>query len=117
MDENVNKKRTDTLFWGSILIWAGLVYGADVFGLFPGGGSVEPWTWVLLGAGVLALGINIWRLTSADHPNPETWDWIFTAGFLLGGLSGFGFDFDLAWPVILIIIGVGVLGNVMIKRE
>ena len=112
-----NKKRTDTLFWGSILIWAGIVYGADSLGILDQFGRVEAWTWVLLGAGLLALGINIWRLTSADHPNPETWDWIFTAFFLIGGLSGFGFDFDLAWPIVLIIIGVGILGNVMIKRE
>jgi hypothetical protein len=115
--ESNGKKRSDTLFWGAILIWAGLVFAAESFGMLPRIGGAQAWTWVLLGAGVLALGINLWRVTSEDMPNPETWDWIFTAFFLLGGLSGFGFNFDLAWPVILIIIGVGMLGNVMLQKK
>lgn len=116
MDDKA-RKRTDTLFWGGILIWAGLVFAAESFGMLPRFGGAQAWTWVLLGAGVLALGINLWRVTSEEYPNPEAWDWIVNAFFLIGGLSGFGFNFDLAWPIILIIIGVGMLGNVLIKRE
>ena len=117
MDEKGSNKRSDTLFWGLILVWAGFVFAAESFGFLPTFGGAEAWTWVLLGAGVLALGLNLWRISSEDQTNPGTWDWIFTAVFLLGGLSGFGFNFDLAWPVILIIIGVGILGNVMIKQD
>jgi len=117
MEENENKKRTDTLFWGAIFIWAGLIFGVDSMGLLDQFGNIQAWTWVLLGAGILVLSINLWRLTSSEISNPVPWDWIFTAFFLIGGLSGFGFNFDLAWPIILIIIGVGILGNVLIKRE
>jgi hypothetical protein len=113
----MSEKRLDTLFWGSILIWAGLVFGAEGMGYLSQFGNVGAWTWVFLGAGVLALGINLFRISSPDQPNPETWDWIFTAFFLIGGLSGFGFDFDLAWPIILIIIGVGILGNAILKKD
>jgi hypothetical protein len=110
------KKRNDTLFWGAILIWAGLVFAADSLGYLELFGRVDAWTWILLGAGVLSLGINLYRQITPDQPKPITWDWMVMGFFLIVGLSGFGFDFDLAWPIILIIIGVGIIGKQLADR-
>ena len=118
MDMEKNKKRIETLFWGSLLLWVGLVFIAANTGLFAFVTMTNAWKWVLIGAGVLALASNLFRSVSADYPKPGAWDWIFTAGFLIGGLSGLtSINFDLIWPVILIIIGGGVLVRVMMKRD
>ena len=78
----------ETLFWGGLLLWVGLVFMAANIGLFAFITMTNAWKWILLGAGLLALASNLFRSVSADYPKPEAWDWIFTAGFLIGGLSG-----------------------------
>ena len=118
MDNEKNKKRIETLFWGSLLLWVGLVFISANFRLFSFIRMENSWKWILMGAGILALASNLFRSVSADYPAPEVWDWIFTAGFLIGGLSGFtAIDFDLVWPFVLIIIGGIVLTRVVMNRE
>jgi hypothetical protein len=118
MDMEKNKKRIETLFWGGLLLWVGLVFIAANAGLFAFITMTNAWKWILIGAGLLALTSNLFRSFSADYPNPGAWDWIFTAGFLIGGLSGLtSINFDLIWPVILIIIGGGVLIRVVMNRD
>jgi uncharacterized membrane protein YfcA len=118
MDMEKNKKRIETLFWGSVLLWAGLVFIAANFGLFAFINLSNVWNWILIGAGVLALASNLFRSSSSDYPNPEAWDWIFTAGFLIGGLSGFtAINFDQVWPFILIILGGIILVRVVMNRD
>jgi hypothetical protein len=118
MDMEKNKKRIETVFWGGLLLWVGLVFIIANFGLFAFIDMGNAWKWILMGAGLLALGTNLIRSTSPDYPAPELWDWIFTAGFLIGGLSGFtAINFDLVWPFVLIIIGVVVLARVVMKQE
>ena len=113
-----NKKRIESLFWGGLLLWVGLVFLAANFGLFAFITMANTWKWILLGAGLLALASNLFRSASADYPNPEIWDWIFTAGFLIGGLSGFTtINFDLVWPIILIIAGVVTIGGLLLKKK
>jgi hypothetical protein len=118
MDPEKNKKRVETLFWGGLLLWVGLVFLAANFGLFAFINMGNAWKWILMGAGVLALASNLFRTVSADYPAPETWDWIFTAGFLIGGLSGLtSINFDLVWPFVLIIIGGIVLVRTVMNRD
>jgi len=118
MDMEKNKKRIETLFWGSLLLWVGLVFIIANFRIFSFISMENTWKWILLGAGILALASNIFRLYSAEYPDPEVWDYIFTAGFLIGGLSGFTkINFDLVWPFVLIIIGGIVLARVVMNRE
>jgi hypothetical protein len=96
----------------------GLVFIAANAGLFAFITMTNAWKWILIGAGLLALTSNLFRSFSADYPNPGAWNWIFTAGFLIGGLSGLtSINFDLIWPVILIIIGGGVLIRVVMNRD
>ena len=118
MDMEKNKKRIETLFWGSLLLWVGLVFIAANTGLFSFINLSNAWKWILMGAGLLALASNLFRSTSSEYPNPSTWDWIFTAGFLIGGLSGLtSINFDLAWPFILIILGGVILARVIMNRD
>lgn len=118
MDMEKNKKRIETLFWGGLLLWVGLVFLSANAGLFAFITMTNAWKWVLVGAGVLALASNLFRSTSVDYPNPGVWDWIFTAGFLLGGLSGFtAINFDYVWPFILIISGGVILVRVVMKQD
>ena len=118
MELEKNKKRIETLFWGGLLLWVGLVFLLANFRLFVFVNMGNAWKWILMGAGLLALASNLFRTFSADYPAPEAWDWIFTAGFLIGGLSGFtAINFDLIWPVVLIVIGVIVLARVVMKQE
>jgi hypothetical protein len=117
MIEKGSKKRSDAFFWGSILIWAGLVFAADSLGFLGQFGAVDAWTWILLGAGVLSLGINLFRQITPDQLKPTSWDWIVMVFFLIVGLSGFGFDFDLAWPIVLIIIGAGMIGKQLVAKS
>jgi hypothetical protein len=118
MNMEKNKKRIETQFWGGALLWAGLVLLALNFGLFPQISTSNAWSWILLGAGVLALVANIIRISSADYPNSEAWDYIFTVGFLLGGLSGLmTVNFDLVWPLILILVGGGILVRALSHRD
>jgi hypothetical protein len=118
MDMQKNKKRIETIFWGGLLLWLGLVFMIANFGLFTFITMENTWKWILMGAGVLALASNLFRLSSPDYPDPEAWDYIFTAGFLIGGLSGFTtINFDIVWPFVLIIIGVIVLARVVMGRD
>ena len=118
MDLEKNKKRIETLFWGGLLLWVGLVFLAANAGSVSFITMSNAWKWVLIGAGILALASNLFRSVSPDYPNPGAWDWIFTAGFLIGGLSGFtSINFDYFWPFILIIIGGGVLVRAYMNRD
>lgn len=113
-----NKKRIETLFWGGLILWVGLVFVVANFGIFTSITIANSWKWILLGAGALALASNVFRSISADYPNPQVWDWIFTAGFLTGGLSGFtAINFDLVWPFILIIAGAVTIGSLLFKKK
>jgi len=118
MDLERNKKRIETLFWGGLLLWVGLVFLTANFGLFAFITMTNAWKWILMGAGILALSTNLVRTVSQDYPAPELWDWIFTAGFLIGGLSGLtSINFDMVWPFVLIIIGGIVLVRVAMKKD
>ena len=73
-NEKSERKYLDAIFWGGVLLWAGLIFGADYFGFLPQVGSANVWSWIFLGAGVYGLLMNIVRLTTENFSNPTTWD-------------------------------------------
>ena len=118
VEEKAKRKTMDALFWGGAFIIAGVVFLAHNADVLPKlGTSDEWWYWLFLGAGVWALLINIFRLVSADWPNPMTWDYIWNAVFLLVGIGGM-YDFDIEGTAIaaLVLMGIGVLILVGIFR-
>ena len=107
-------RHLDALYWGGVIIWAGLVFGADSLGYLPEIGGADAWSWVFLGAGLYALLGAFFRITSPDYPNPSTSDWVWAGILIILGLSGF-FSFDIAWPLILVLVGVAILAKTLLR--
>lgn len=110
------RKRIDAIYWAGVFIWAGLVFGADSLGILPQIGGASAWSWVFFGAGLYALVGNLYRATSPDWPAPTGWDYIWAAILLIIGLGGI-FNVDVAFPVILIVIGVAFLASTLFGRD
>lgn len=114
--EKKERQRLEGLWWAVVLIWAGLVFGADSMGLMPQIGEADAWSWVFIGAGLLGMLGNLYRVASPDVPNPTTWDWVWNSIILILGLGGFT-TLNLSWPVILIMVGGIILVNVLWRRD
>lgn len=110
------RKHLEAMWWAGALIWAGLVFGADSLGLLPQIGGASAWSWVFAGAGLYALLGAFWRAVSEDQPNPTAWDYTWAGILLILGLGGF-FNLTIAFPLILILIGVVALGNMLLRRN
>jgi hypothetical protein len=109
------RKRMEGLWWAAVLIWAGLVFGADSMGLLPQIVDADAWSWIFLGAGVFSILGNLYRLTSSIVLNPTTWDWVWGSFCLIIGLGGFT-TVKIAWPLILILVGVIILVGALWRR-
>jgi hypothetical protein len=106
--EPAHRRRSwEAAWWAGAFIWAGLVLLADNVDALPDVEGASTWSWILAGAGLLALAFNVWRTVSAREPNPDAGDFFWTGVLLVLGFAGF-FGSDLAFPVILIVLG-GVL--------
>ena len=111
-----DSKKLDSYFWGGVLLWAGLVFGGEAMGLLPQIGNATGWSWVFLGAGLLSIALNLVSLASETFEDPTTWDWIWGVIFALIGLGGFT-KLDISWPLIIILVGVGILVKAFFRRE
>lgn len=120
--EQQQKRRTsDAIFWGGVFIWAGIVFLAENLDRLPNIGTAgEWWFWIPLGAGVLALVINVIRLVTPAWSIPTTGDYIWTAVMLFAGIGG-AYDFDIDGTVIpavaFVAVGILILGSVFLRRE
>ncbi len=114
--EKAERKRLESFWWAAVIIWAGLVFIADYLGFLPEIREVGAWSWIFLGAGAFGLiGAGI-RVISADLPNPSGWDYFWSALFLIIGAGGF-VGGGIAFPIVLIVIGLAILGNVLFRRD
>ena len=109
-------KRIKGIYWATVFIWAGLVFGADSLGMLPQVGGATAWSWVFTGAGMLSLLGNIVRVSSPDWPDPLAWDYIWAATLLIVGLGGF-INVDIAFPLVLILVGIVFFGNLLFDRD
>jgi hypothetical protein len=114
--ERKERKRLEGLWWAVVLIWAGLVFGADSMGLVPQIGDVDAWSWIFLGAGTFGLLGSLYRVTSPSVPNPTTWDWVWASFCLIIGLGDFT-TLNISWPLILILVGAAILVNILWRRD
>jgi hypothetical protein len=110
------RKRLEAVWWAGSLIWAGLVFGADSLGLLPHVGGADAWSWVFAGAGLYGSLGNLWRVASPDQPDPTTWDYVWSGILLILGLAGF-INLEIAFPLILLLVGVVILGSVLLGRD
>lgn len=97
------RSMAESLYWAGVLVWAGLVFGANSLGVLPQFGSGDAWSWVFIGAGLYGTFMNIYHSTLPD-PVTTTWDYIWSGFWLLLGLSGL-FAIDMFWPLVLVLIG------------
>jgi hypothetical protein len=114
--ERKARQRLAGLWWAVVLIWAGLVFGADSMGLVPQIGHADAWSWIFLGAGMFGILGALYRLTSTNVPSPTTWDWVWGSICLIIGLGDFT-ALNISWPLILILFGGVILANVLWRRE
>jgi hypothetical protein len=110
------RKRLEGLWWALVLIWAGLVFGADSLGLVPQIGDADAWSWIFFGAGMLGVLGAFYRFITPNLPDPTTWDWVWGGFCLIIGLGGFT-TLNISWPLILILIGGAILVNVFWRRD
>ncbi len=110
------RRRLETIYWGGMIIWAGLIFGADSMGFLPQIGGADAWSWIFLGAGLYGLLMALFRAASPDYSNPTTWDYVWAGIFLILGLSGM-FSMNIAWPLILVLVGGAILGKTLLRRQ
>jgi hypothetical protein len=116
--QKAERKRIDAIWWAGVLIWIGLVLGADNLNILPQiGDGGEWWLWIFLGAGLWALALNVFSMMST-WPNPSTWDWVWTAIFLFVGLGGIvNIAGEIVGAVVLVGIGVVFLVRALSRSE
>jgi hypothetical protein len=117
-DEEKKGRRRDTLYWGIVLIWAGVVFGAKSLGILPTLGRADEWNWVFFGAGLLALPWSIRRAAAPDHPDPITsmWNLVWAGVMLILGLGPLS-PVRVGIPLILLLIGAALLGTALYTAD
>jgi hypothetical protein len=116
--EKAERKRMDSIWWAGVLIWIGLALGAEYLDILPEVGDAgEWWPWIFIGVGPWSLALNAYRATSS-WPSPSTWDWIWTAIFLVIGL-GTVVDVggEIVGAVALLVLGVIILVRALRPNE
>jgi len=116
MIQKEERRLLDALYWGGVLIWAGLVFGADSLGYLPQIGQADAWSWIFFGAGLYGLLGAILRMALSGYSNPTAWDYIWSLALLIIGINGFVGGVDIALPLILILVGAVWLGSTLLRR-
>jgi hypothetical protein len=114
--EQEERRRIETIYWAGVLIWAGVVFILDNQGSLPEIGEAGPWSWVFFGAGLYGTLGNFFRLVAVDWSSPTTWDWIWSGFWLIIGVVGVT-GVDIFWPLAMVLAGVVVLGNTLLRRD
>ncbi len=121
--------RLSTIFWGCIILWAGLVFLADGLGLLAslqaaGAGTlgfdlVRPgaaWSLVFLGAGIVFLVAALVRWLAPAYRRPGSGNLVIGA-ICLGIGIGDLFHWVYIWPLLLVLLGASFLAGALLKRQ
>lgn len=106
----------NAIYFGGVLIWAGIVFAADSLGFLPQIGSSDAWSWIFLGAGVAALIGNLIRQASSSILNPSAFDYLFGAVLLAIGLGGFT-SLYIALALVLVLVGGAILYSALFRTS
>ena len=102
------RPRLDAFYWGGAIIWAGLIFGADILGYLPQIGGADAWSWVFIGVGLFGLVLSLYSLSPPNYATPTTLDYIWSGFWLVLGLGGL-ISIEIFWPLVFISIGVIIL--------
>jgi hypothetical protein len=115
-DEKYRRDPLSSIVWACILIWAGLVFLAYNLGWldfrtipgFPDWFNTEPWSLVLLGAGVIVLIEVAIRLLVPTYRRPILGS-LFVALILIGIGLGNLINWNITGALILIALGLLII--------
>jgi ABC-type xylose transport system permease subunit len=110
-DEKWRRNPLGAITFALILIWAGLVLLADNLNLWPADtflGTLNTWSLIFLGAGLIILAMAVVRLIIPEYRSPIAGSVILGFVFIGIGLSSI-VSWQVLWAVILIAIGVSLL--------
>ncbi len=128
MEEKWHRDPLGTMIWALILIWAGLVWLGWNFGVLEryaflkrflaSEGIIQPpiWALILLGAGVLILIEVVIRLIMPAYRRSVIGS-IIIAAILIGIGLGDLVKWNFIWPVVVIIIGLVILLQGLLRRK
>ncbi len=106
----------NAIYFGGVLLWAGIVFAADSLGYLPQIGFSSAWSWFFLGAGLFSLVGNIVRQVSTGILNPSTIDYLFGLVLLAIGIGGFT-SLYIALSLLLILVGGAILYSVISRSK
>ena len=104
------------LYFGGVLIWAGIVFAADSLGYLPQIGFSSVWSWFFLGAGIFSLVGNLVRQVSPSILNPSGFDYLFGLVLLAIGIGGFT-SLYIALSLLLVLVGGAILYSVVFRTK
>ena len=116
LSEKAERKRLESYWWAAVLIWSGLILVAELLGILPEIGTSNAWSWIFLGAGVFGLIGALIRVVNPDLPKPTSWDYFWSVLFLVIGATGF-FGGGIAFPIVLVVVGIAILANVFFRND
>jgi hypothetical protein len=106
----------NALYFGGVLLLAGIVFAADSLGYLPQVGYSSAWSWIFLGAGLFSLVGNLIRQVSPSILNPSAFDYLFGAVLLAIGIGGFT-SLYIALSLLLILVGGVILYSVIFRTK
>jgi len=106
--EKFRRDPISSAFWAGVFILAGLIILANNRGYMPEVGNAEVWHWIAFGAGVALFLEALVRTLSPDYARPVTGRFIFSGILMVIGSSGI-IGTEITWPLILVVVGVGIL--------
>lgn len=119
-DEKWRRNPLGAVTFALILIWAGLVLLADNLNLWPPDtilGTLNTWSLIFIGAGLIILATAIVRLVVPEYRSPIAGSVILGFIFIGIGLSSI-VSWQVLWAVILIAIGIALLlGGALRSRK
>lgn len=118
-DQKAERKRLEAIWWGGVLVWIGLILGAEYLEILPEiGERADIWPWIFVGVGPWTLGLNLYRTISETAPKPRTWDWIWTAVFMLVALGALvDIGGEIVGAVVLVAVGLIFMSRALRRSE
>lgn len=115
-DEKWRRDPVSALGWALIFIWAGGVLLLDNMGYLARFEQMEPWDFILVGAGGVVLLQVLIRLTVPSYRRPIMGSLILALVLLAIGLGEL-LPTGVIWPVVLILLGLSVLVTALTRKR